>query len=337
MLKKLLFISLISTFLLIGCTESPSNINEEIQEQQTTQTNQLLTTNEPTPVKIDTPVPTLILNNVDISYTNFLQTDSLLVFIDNNNKLSVIEDTIDTPYILQSQISETFDYSIGSITSINNEIFFSNIADNNSLYKLDYRKKEISKVHSGNFHNISSYKNNIFFINKNNGSTLSYLDLKNSKIVSISSDKCGKYLINGDYIIYQNLSDNSSLYSIKIDGSEKTKLIASPVDSFVTYEKNILNINAENNNIYIYNPTTKTNKNLSNINGANLKAYDNNLFYISLSNSNRLYLLEIDNTLENATGTELTKDMVNDYFPTENGIFIKKPIDINKVFLLQYE
>lgn len=337
MLKKLLFISLISTFLLIGCTESPSNINEEIQEQQTTQTNQLLTTNEPTPVKIDIPVPTLILNNVDISYTDFLQTDSLLFFINNNNKLSVIEDTIDTPYILQSQISETFDYSIGSITSINNEIFFSNIADNNSLYKLDYRKKEISKVHSGNFHNISSYKNNIFFINKNNGSTLSYLDLKNSKIVSISSDKCGKYLINGDYIIYQNLSDNSSLYSIKIDGSEKTKLTASPVDSFVIYEKNILNINAENNNIYIYNPTTKTNKNLSNINGANLKSYDNNLFYISLSNSNHLYLLEIDNTLENATGTELTEDMVNDYFPTENGIFIKKPIDINKVFLLQYE
>lgn len=337
MLKKLLSISLLSTFLLMGCTKSPSDAKKEVTENQNEQVTQSQTTTKVTPAKVDTNTPTLLLNNVDTSFTEFLQTDQSLFFIDTNNKLSVIEDAIDTPYILENQISETFDYSIGSITSINNEVFFSNIKDNNSLYKLNYEKKEISKVYSGNFHNISSYKNNIIFINKNTGATLSYLDIKNSKIISISSDKCGKYLINGDYIIYQNLSDNLSLYSIKIDGSEKTKLISSSIDSFVTYENNILNISSENNNLYIYNPITKTNKKLSSINGINLKSYNDQLFYVSLSNSNYLYSLEIDNALETATSTELVKDMVNDYFPTESGIFIRKPIDINKVFLLEYE
>lgn len=338
MFKRLISISLISVFLLVGCTKSTNN-NEESQNKQTTtdqKTEQSLN-NVTTPQKTNIEITTLLLDSKDISYTEFLQTNSFLFFVDANSKLSVVEDTIDTPYILEEQISETFDYSVGSITSINNDIFFSNPRDNNALYKLNYAKKEITKILSGNFQNISSYKNNIVFINKNNGSTLSCLDIKSSKIISISSDKCGKYLINGDYIIYQNLSDNSSLYSIKIDGSQKTKLISSPTDSFVTYENNILNINGENNDLYIYDPIVKTNKKLGNINGTNLKSYNDKIFYIDLSNSNHLYQLTIDDTLESYESTELAKDMVNDYFPTENGIFIKKPINLNRIFFIEYE
>ncbi|ETJ28967.1 hypothetical protein Q604_UNBC16489G0001, partial [human gut metagenome] len=37
-------------------------------------------------------------------------------------------------------------------------------------------------------------------------------------------DSVGQYIVNGDYIIYQNLSDNSKLYSIKSDYSDKHKL-----------------------------------------------------------------------------------------------------------------
>lgn len=337
MLKRLISILLISAFLLVGCAKSTNNT--ESQNKQTTtdpKTEQSLN-NITTPQKTNVDTTTLLLDSEDISYTEFLQSNSFLFFIDTNSKLSVVEDTINTPYILEEQVSETFDYSVGSITSINNDIFFSNLRENNALYKLNYTKKEITKILSGNFQNISSYKNSIIFINKNKGSNLSYLDIKNSKIISISSDKCGKYLINGDYIIYQNLSDNSSLYSIKIDGSEKTKLIPFPTDSFVTYENNILNINGENNALYIYNPIAKTNKKLGNINGTNLKSYNDKIFYIDLSNSNHLCQLEIDDMLESYTSNKFIADTVNDYFPTENGIFIKKSINTNRIFFTEYE
>jgi hypothetical protein len=337
MFKNLISISLISIFFLVGCTKSTNNTESQNKKTTTDQKTEQLLNKVTMPQKTNVETTTLLLDNKDISYTEFLQTNSLLFFIDTNSKLSVVEDTIDTPYITEEQISETFDYSVGSITSINNDIFFSNLRDNNALYKLNYPKKEITKILSGNFQNISSYKNNIIFINKNKGSTLNYLDIKNSKIISISSDKCGKYLINGDYIIYQNLSDNSSLYSIKIDGSQKTKLISSPIDSFVTYQNNILNINGENNDLYIYNPIAKTNNKLGSLHGTNLKSYNDKIFYIDLSNSNHLYQLAIDDTLKSYESTELVKDMVNDYFPTENGIFIKKPINSNRIFFIEYE
>lgn len=337
MLRRIISTLLVSTLLLVGCSEA--NPTEELENAQNKTEQETNRTLNDTAVKPPTTnkSTTLILNNEDISYTNFLQTDTFLYFVDTNNKLSVIEEPIDTPYILEEQVSETLNYSVGNITSINNEIFFTDIADGDSLYKLNYEKKEATKISSGSFFNISSYKNNIIFINKNKGWNLSYLDMKTLKIVPITSDRCGKYLINGDNIIYQNLSDNSYLYSIRIDGSQKTKLTSLPVDSFVSYKNSILNLSGENNSLYIYDPITKTNKNITNINGANLKSYDGNLFYIGLSNSNHLFELTIDDTLESSTSTKLVSDMINDYFPTKNGIFLKKPVDINKIFFIEYE
>ncbi|WP_341274113.1 DUF5050 domain-containing protein, partial [Clostridium beijerinckii] len=40
----------------------------------------------------------------------------------------------------------------------------------------------------------------------------------------VCPDSVGSFIINGDFIVYQNLSDNSKLYSIKTDGSNRQKL-----------------------------------------------------------------------------------------------------------------
>lgn len=340
MLKKLISIPFIITLLLVGCSKTPETDKDSTKPKNQQTANQQQTDkslNIVTSPQKKTKESVLLLNSEDISYTEFLQTDSALFFVGNNNQLSVTEDNISPPYILEDQVTETFDYSVESIVAIGSEIFFTNLSDNNSLYKLNYDKKETSKVLSGNFNNITPYKNDIVFINRNNGSTLNYLDTKSLKVNLVSSDKCGKFIINGDYIIYQNLSDNSSVYSIKIDGSEKTKLIATPTNTFITYEGNILSLSGDANNLYIYDPKAKTNKNLGSINGSNLKTYNDKLYYINLSDSNHLYELTIDSTLEKPTSTKLVNDMVNDYFPTKNGIFIRKPINTNRVFFIESE
>ena len=67
----------------------------------------------------------------------------LLFFSDsnNNNKLSVTSSSLSANYIQDENIHDIYDYSVESMTSIDNIIYFTNTSDNNSLYKLDYERK----------------------------------------------------------------------------------------------------------------------------------------------------------------------------------------------------
>ena len=55
------------------------------------------------------------------------------------------------------------------------------------------------------------------------GNTLGCYSTKNNTSIQLSSDKCGSFIVNGEYILYKNLDDNSSLYIIKKDGSGRRK------------------------------------------------------------------------------------------------------------------
>ena len=66
--------------------------------------------------------------------------------------------------IEDENIQDIYDYSVESMTSIDNIIYFTNTSENNNLYKLDYEKKSITLVSSDSFSKIASSANDIIYI-----------------------------------------------------------------------------------------------------------------------------------------------------------------------------
>ena len=223
------------------------------------------------------------------------------------------------------------------MTSIDNIIYFTNTSENNNLYKLDYEKKSITLVSSDSFSKIASSANDIIYINKAMGDTLGCYNTKNNTSIQLSSDKCGSFIVNGEYILYQNLNDNLSLYVIKKDGSGRQKLTSAGVDSFATYKNFIIYINAEDNYLYSLNLSSKKSQRIDLLKGTNLKHHNESFYFISLEHSNHLYSFSIDDKLNVIGKTPRINDAISDYYLTESGMFSKQGININKSYFTAYE
>ena len=263
----------------------------------------------------------------------------MLFFSDsnNNNKLSVTSSSLSKNYIEDENIQDIYDYSVESMTSIDNIIYFTNTSENNNLYKLDYEKKSITLVSSDSFSKIASSANDIIYINKAMGDTLGCYNTKNNTSIQLSSDKCGSFIVNGEYILYQNLNDNLSLYVIKKDGSGRQKLTSTGVDSFATYKNFIIYINAEDNYLYSLNLSSKKSQRIDLLKGTNLKHHNESFYFISLEHSNHLYSFSIDDKLNVIGKTPRINDAISDYYLTESGMFSKQGININKSYFTAYE
>lgn len=342
-MKKLILITLIYSILLIGCSKagdtnsSDSTSTTSSTEESTSYSSTKVTLPSSTTYNKGTQNLNFIAS--DLSYSKFISMGQLLFFSDsnNNNKLSVTSSSLSANYIQDENIHDIYDYSVESMTSIDNIIYFTNTSDNNSLYKLDYERKSINLVSSNYFSEISSSENDIIYINKAMGNTLGCYSTKNNTSIQLSSDKCGSFIVNGEYILYKNLDDNSSLYIIKKDGSGRRKLTTTGVDSFATFKNHILYINAEDNYLYSLDLTSETSKRIDLLNGTNLKHYDQTFYFISIEHSNHLYSFSIDDELNIIEKTPIINDAINNYYLTESGIFSKQGININKNYFTSYK
>lgn len=343
-MKKLILIPLIYCILLIGCSKA----SDPTTTDSTSNTSSSTESSSYSSIKVTLPSSTtnytkstqnLNFTESDLSYSKFISIGQLLFFSDsnNNNKLSVTSSLLATNYIQDENIHDIYDYSVESMTSIDNIIYFTNTSDNNSLYKLDYEKKSITLVSSNNFNKISSSANDIIYINKAMGNTLGCYNTKNNTSIQLSSDKCGSFIVNGEYILYQNLDDNSSLYVIKKDGSGRQKLTRTGVDSFATYKNSIIYINAEDNYLYSLDLSSEESQRIDLLKGTNLKYHNESFYFISLEHSNHLYSFSIDDELNVIGKTPLTNNAINDYYLTESGIFSEQGININKNYFTAYE
>ena len=157
-------------------------------------------------------------------------------------------------------------------------------------------------------------------------------DTINSKAMLISTDSVESFIVNGDFIIYQNLSDNSKLYSIKTDGTSRQKLTNYTANSFIVFDGQLLFFNSsDNNNLYSIDPSTLNCKRLYIMNGFQLKIINKSLYFINGDDSNNLYSLSVD--LKNSTVTckpEIS-EAINEYYLTPAGIFYNPSINVNNI------
>lgn len=79
------------------------------------------------------------------------------------------------------------------------------------------------------------------------------VDLNGSNRVKLTGDDCGNILVDKDWIYYRNTSDNSTLYRIKKDGTQRQKLLDLPLSCFNISDNAVYYVtykDSNSNNIY---------------------------------------------------------------------------------------
>ncbi|PRR80052.1 DUF5050 domain-containing protein [Clostridium vincentii] len=333
MRKSILFsLLLINTLIIAGCSNKiePKIIASEPKTYTFDAIND--------PEKIFIP---FVLGDVTTYSSPFVLNGTSLVFPnrDDNNNISIINEPYPETLIKTKDVVDYFNNSTDTLALINNVIYFANGSDGNHLSSTNLEDKILNNINNHNVHDIIPSGDNLFYLSilpdhKKQNKLYSYNTVTNDNQIIIT-DTVGKYLINGDFIIYQNISDNSKLYSIKTDGSQKEKLTDYSVDSFAPFENQLLILNSsDNNNLYVLDPLTDESKRLALMNGENLKVYNNKLYFININNSNSLYSLTVNLETSEVTFSLTLAEGINNYYPTDAGIFLEKRINVNNTYLI---
>ena len=129
-MKKLILIPLIYCILLIGCSKA----GDATSSDQTSNTSSTVKSDSYSNTKVTSPSSTTNYNKntqnlnfiaSDLSYSKFISIGQLLFFSDsnNNNKLSVTSSSLSSNYIQDENIHDIYDYSVESMTSIDNILY----------------------------------------------------------------------------------------------------------------------------------------------------------------------------------------------------------------------
>ena len=129
-MKKLILIPLIYCILLIAC----SKVDDTTRSDLTSITSSTAERGSYSNTKVTLPSSTTNYNNStqnlnfiasDLSYSKFISMGQLLFFSDsnNNNKLSVTSSSLSANYIQDENIHDIYDYSVESMTSIDNILY----------------------------------------------------------------------------------------------------------------------------------------------------------------------------------------------------------------------
>lgn len=331
MRKSIIFsLLLITTLVISGCSSETSTTVAAPKTYSTSNTTSL---NE-----VYTP---LSLGAITIYPSPFIINGTSLIFPnrEDNNRISVINEPFPKTLIQTKDVVDYYNYSTDTLALINNIVYFANGSDGNHLTSMNLTDKITNKINDHNIHDILINGDTLFYLSvldehKNQNKLYSYNTSTNDSKIIIT-DTVGKYLLNGDFILYQNISDNSTLYSIKKDGTQRTKLTDFSVDSFAPFENQLLIINSsDNNNLYVLEPSTDKTKRLALMNGTNLKIYNDKLYFINLFKSNNLYTLTVNLEKAEVSVSSILAEGINDYYPTDAGIFAEKRINVNNTYII---
>ncbi|MBS5951128.1 MAG: DUF5050 domain-containing protein [Clostridium sp.] len=327
MFKKIIPIIIASSFLLVGCSKADDQTSSDENK-----------TNLTTSYKKETDTSKrIILSGKTSDYTKYSFLGNLLFFPDpnNDNKLSVAEIKEDTTTINESLIKEGFNYSVDSLVSDGNYIYFSSISVDKGVYKLDYQKKEITKLIDNYTLNLVYQNDFLYYIDSLSKGIYSF-NLKTTEKKLLSSKQASEFILNNNSIFYKNIEDSNKLYCLKTDASANFKLTDYPVDSFVIYNNFILFSNtAEKNYVYSIDASNLEVKKVLSLSTSKLKQYENTIYFINNDDPNSIYKISEEGDSDELKYEEVFSSFTNDYFPYEDGLFIEAASNINEVTLLK--
>jgi uncharacterized lipoprotein NlpE involved in copper resistance len=327
MIKKLISALLLSTLLLVGCSEKTQEIPKEDNE----------VSNKVTVSDNTESTKNIVLSGKTLYHSKYLYIENLLFFPDpsNNNNLSLAKISSDDTLVSKGSIIDFYPYSLVSIDRKDNTIYFSSNSQDGGLFKLEYIDSKVTRITESIPSEMFYVEDKIVYINSKD-KFIYYYDLKKNENVLLSDNKSSNLLYNNKNIFYKNLDDGSKIYSVKIDKTNKHKITDVSVDSLIIYNNNLFYFDGDNNNILSsINPSTKKVTKYSNIKGHNLKEHDGTMYYISTENPNALYSLSEDSANESFKQNLIYSDFVNDYFPSSDGIYIEKASILEEIIILK--
>ena len=350
MKKVLLSSGLALLITLTGCSSNGSNQNNKnSQNQVDTSANQITVNNSSTSGgDTNSNLDNEFFKNgyspftmqESAMYTSPFQiNETSLVFPnwDDNNKLSIINEPYPKDVINTSNVVDFYDYPINSLAVVSNIAYFADGNNNNGLSSIDLSNRAYTPIlNNVKASNIIAVNNVLYFIDLKNGNKLHAFDTINNEDKIISTDNTGNYLVDENMILYENKSDKSTLYKINIDGTEKQKLTNFSVNSFAPYSGDILAINSsDENNLYSINLTDLSTKRLAVMNGEELKVYNGKLYFIDVNNSRHLSTMTVQagSDTPDVSFNDISDYSVNEYYPTDKGIFAQRGVNVNNSYI----
>lgn len=233
---------------------------------------------------------------------------------------------------LTLNVENTFGNSFGNIMNEGNfaeskdYIYYKEVNDNNKLYYMNKKTKEISKLLDYSVSYINVLNDYIYF----SAGGISRIKTNGTDFKVLSTFGARNIIIEKDWIYYSNGGDSGQLYKVKTDGTLRTKVS----DDFVW----CMNIVGE----YIYYSNTSNNKSIYKIKkdgtgrtklNSDVSEYVNVvkdwIYYSNASDGHKIYKVNI-----NGTGRTKVTDIPGTYLNYSNGklVFVNtKTYDLNYI------
>lgn len=222
-------------------------------------------------------------------------------------------------------------YNGGTFCEYDGVIYFANPDDQNKLYSMDSDGKNLTKINDDVPGFINADDNYIYYVRNNSRSSVSYDNFsffqnalcrlsKDGKSVEIlDEDPCNYATLCGNYIYYLHYDEEtaSTLYKVKIDGTERQQVL-----NYAIYTCSV-------NGQYIYFNGTKTDGSLYCLDTATDQTYivyecnsykpivndTTDVYYLDISSDNALVHTDIKSS-QSLTLTNESIDIYNVYGDT---------------------
>lgn len=203
------------------------------------------------------------LNNDYVEYLNIFKENlyfSVCSGLKDSKKSKICKTDMNGKLIKQTEE----DMKVSFLVVIDDEVYFTDELDNNSLYKMntDFNKKQ--KVCEGPMYDISIYNDNIYYtktdnvLKQDNKKMYSYNTKKKNEI-ELSDAKCSAMYSDGENIYYLIAGMNYGIYKADLNGENSKRIVNDLTSHICFYNDEIIYVSSLINIIHRVNKEGKKN------------------------------------------------------------------------------
>lgn len=216
-------------------------------------------------------------------------------------------------------------YNAGLFCESNGVVFFANPDDSNRLYSMDADGSNIQKLCNDTVMYINADNHYVYYVRNNDiasaehnffsfhNNSLCRIDRDGGRVVVLDADPCLYASLIGNYIYYLHYDTKTAttLYKIKIDGTERTKLsdtyqFTCSSDGQYFYYNNM----STDGSIWVYDTATDSTSKVYSCNCYKpTVSHDGNTYYLDVDQNNAL----VHTNIFTGTPTTLTTDSIDTY------------------------
>ncbi|SHI00942.1 DUF5050 domain-containing protein [Clostridium intestinale] len=266
-------------------------------------------------------------NNANINNYGFATFDGTCVYYGN----PINEGKLSKAKIDGSSVTKINDDQALFINVQENYIYYCNLSDNNSVYKVNKDGTGRTKLTTEPATYLRVYNNSIYYQNINDNYSLYRMDLIGSNKAKVTEDIPIYINLYEKYMYYSNLSDYGEITKVNLDNKSKIalnsaqSLYISVLGNYIFYQdyndKFIYRMNTDGTNITL----------LRAVNGIELNAINDWVYYINESDGNTLHRVKddgsIDEKLNNFPITDINITGNRVFLYDENGYLYSSKLD----------